>query len=214
MKLYYNPLSTYGQKALIALYEKNVAFEPMLVRPMDPEGRAAYEAIYPIGKIPLLVAGDDHKIPESTIIIEYLEGHYPNQGTKLIIDGIDAARQVRFMDRMSDLYLNDPTGKLVFEKLGLAKHTEDDLASAAKYLHITFDHLDQRLANQDWLCGSTFTMADCATIPPLFYAQIVAPFSDHANIVRYFERAKQRPSYARVMAEFLPIWEGMLAQKQ
>jgi len=76
MKLYYHPLSTYSQKVLIACYEKNVTFEPIKVDLMSAEGREAYEAIYPIGKIPLLNPTDDHMVPESTIIIEYLEGHH------------------------------------------------------------------------------------------------------------------------------------------
>jgi glutathione S-transferase len=213
MKLYYNPLSTYSQKALIALYEKGVTFDRELVNLMTPEGRAAYEAVYPLGKIPLLQTAPDHNIPESTIIIEYLEGHHPG-GTRLIPAGIDAARQARFMDRMGDLYLNDPAVTLLFEKLGFRKHTPEALDKATKYLNVTYAHLDQRLATQDWVCGSEFTIADCAAIPPLFYAQFAAPFSDHANVRRYFERAKARPSYARVMAEFVPIWEGMQAQNK
>ncbi|MES2102410.1 MAG: glutathione S-transferase family protein [Pseudomonadota bacterium] len=210
MQLYYNPLSTYSQKTLIALYEKQVAFEPVQVSLSTPEGKAEYEKIYAIGKVPLLKLNEDHHIPESTIIIEYLEGHYPG-GTRLIPEGVDAARQVRFMDRMSDLYLLDPSGTLLFEKFGFSKHTEAQLAKAEKYLHISYTQLDKRLAGKDWLCGE-FSMADCSAIPALFYCQFVAPFSDYANIVRYYERAKQRPSYAKVMAEFVPIWEGLMSK--
>jgi glutathione S-transferase len=209
MKLFYNPLSTYSQKALIALYEKDVAFEPVMVNLMTQEGRDDYAKVNPIGKIPLLKPTEDHRIPESTIIIEYLEGHYA--GTRLIPEGVDAARQVRFMDRMSDLYLNDPSITLLFEKFGFRKHSEEELAKASKYLRISFEGLDKRLDGQDWLCGE-FSMADCAAIPPLFYCQAIASFADYPNLVRYYERARQRPSYARVMAEFVPIWEGMLAQ--
>jgi glutathione S-transferase len=209
MKFFYNPLSTYSQKALIALYEKQAAFEPVLVDLMTQEGRDEYAQVYPIGKIPLLKPTDDHKIPESTIIIEYLEGHHG--GTRLIPDGVDAARQVRFMDRMCDLYLNDPVVTLLFEKFGFRKHSDDELAKASKYLRISYEGLDSRLAKQDWVCGE-FSMADCAAIPALFYSQYVASFADYPNIVSYYERARQRPSYARVMAEFVPIWEGMLAQ--
>ncbi|MES2070155.1 MAG: glutathione S-transferase family protein [Pseudomonadota bacterium] len=210
MKLYYNPLSTYSQKTLIALYEKQVAFEPALVNLNTPEGQAEYAKVYAIGKVPLLQLDDDYHIPESTIIIEYLEGHYQT-GTRLIPDGVDPARQVRFMDRMSDLYLIDPSATLLFEKFGFSKHTEAQLAKASKYLHILFERFDKKLASQDWLCGE-FSMADCAAIPPLFYCQYIAPFSDYKNIVRYYERAKQRPSYAKVMAEFLPIWEGVMSK--
>ena len=211
MKLYYNPLSTYSQKALIAFHEKQVEFEPVLVNMMSPEDRAAYEQVYPICKVPLLKPTDDHMIPESTIIIEYLEGHY-SSGTRLIPPGVDAARKVRFMDRMCDLYLTDPSRTLLFEKLGFRKYSEADLSTASKYLHISYESFNQRLANQEWLCGD-FSMADCAAIPALFYNQIVAPFNDYPNLVAYYERAKKRPSYAKVMAEFVPIWEGMQKQR-
>lgn len=210
MKLFYNPLSTYSQKVMMALFEKNVAFEPELVNLMSPEGQSAYQAIYPIGKIPLLKPSDDQMVPESTIIIEYLEDHFTT-GTRLIPDGAEPARQVRFMDRMSDRYLNDPTVTLLFEKFGFRKHGEAELENASRYLRITFEHFDQRLATQDWLCGE-FSMADCAAIPALYFCQLAAPFTDYPNLVRYYERAKLRPSYAKVMAEFVPVWEGMLAQ--
>jgi glutathione S-transferase len=210
MKFYYNPLSTYAQKALIALYEKQVKFEPIVVNLMTPEGKAEYEKVYPIGKVPLLKPSDDHMIPESTIIIEYLDGHYPN-GTRLIPAGTDEARKVRFMDRMADLYLNDPATTLMFQKFGFRQSSEDELARATKYVRLSYENFDKRLANQDWLCGE-FSMADCAAIPSLFYCKGIAPFSDYRNIVSYYERAKQRPSYAKVMAEFVPIWESMQAQ--
>jgi glutathione S-transferase len=191
-----------------------LAFEPVVVDLFSPEGRAAYEKIYPLGKVPMFKPSDDHMIPESTIIIEYLEGHYPRQGTRLIPDGIDAARQVRFIDRVSDLYLNDPTVTLLFEAIGMRKHDEATLATARKQLHFSFEKMNERLAKQDWVCGAEFSMADCATIPPLYYCQAIAPLNDYANLQRYFERAKQRPSYARVMAEFVPIWEDMQTQKR
>jgi glutathione S-transferase len=212
MKLYYNPLSTYSQKALIAFYEKKVAFEPALVDLMSPEGRAAYTKVYPLSKIPMLKPTEDYMIPESTIIIEYLEGHY-STGTRLIPEGVDAARKVRFMDRMSDLYLADPSRTLMFEKSGFRKHSEAELSDADRFLHLSYEHFDKILANQEWLCGD-FSMADCATIPSLFYNQNSAPFRDYHHLTAYFERAKKRPSYVKVMAEFVPIWEAILSQRK
>ncbi len=208
MQLYYNPLSTYSQKVLMALYEKNVPFTPELVNLMSPEGAAAYQSFYPLGKLPLLKPTPDYMIPESTIIIEYLEGHYGDQGTRLIPEGVDPGRQVRFMDRMSDLYLNDPAGMLLFQQLGFAQHTEAALDKARRQLTISYGHFDKRLSGSEWICGA-FSMADCAAIPPLFYAQIVAPFGNYVSLSRYFERAQKRASYARVLAEFLPMWNSL-----
>jgi glutathione S-transferase len=212
MKLYYNPLSTFAQKALIALYEKQVAFEPVLVNLGSPEAKAEYQKIYPIGKVPMLKPSEDHMIPESSIIIEYLDGHYQT-GTRLIPDGVDAARKVRFMDRMSDLYLDEPVVKLLFQKIGIRSYSEDDIAQATKYVRISYEAMEKHLEGKDWLCGE-FSMADCAAIPPLFYAQNLASFSDYRNVVAYYERAKQRPSYVKVLAELVPAWQSMQSQSK
>ena len=50
-------------------------------------------------------------------------------------------------------------------------------------------------------------MADCAAAPALFYADKVMPFGDaHANMARYFARLRERPSYARALAEAEPYF--------
>ena len=212
MKLYYFPLSTYSQKVMIAFNEKGIGYEPIVVQLLVPEERAAYEKIYPIGKVPFLQAADDHQVPESTSIIEYLEDKFP--GTpRLIPEGNgDAPRQVRFMDRMTDLYFTEPVSELVSQQLGLRAKDDDKAARARKYIALTYAHWDQRLASRRWLCGEDFSMADCAAIPTLFYAQALMPFSGHPHIAAYWQRAQQRPSYAKVRAEFEPLWNEMIAQ--
>jgi glutathione S-transferase len=210
MKLYYSPLSTYSQKAMIAFNEKGIAYEPQLVDLFSAEGRAAYAKINPLGKVPFFKPSDDWEVPESTSIIEYLEDKFPNTPRLIPAGGGDAARQVRFMDRMSDFYLNNPIVDLLFQKLGFRAKDDDKAAKMRGYATMTYEHLDKRLANQPWLCGESFTMADCAAIPPLFYAQTALPFDAYPNLVAYFQRAQQRPSYAKVRAEFEPIWQGMM----
>ncbi len=212
MKLYYNPLSTYSQKAMIAFNEKGVAYESNLVDLMSPEGRAAFEKISPLGKVPFLKPSEDWQVPESTSIIEYLEDKFTS-GTRLIPADREAARQVRFMDRMSDLYYNEPVVELLMQHIGFRPKDEDKAARARKHIAMTYSHWDKRLASQAWMCGADFTMADCAAIPPMFYAQVAAPFEAFPNVVAYWKRAQDWPSYAKVKAEFEPIWNGMLAQR-
>ncbi|WP_331371570.1 glutathione S-transferase family protein [Sinorhizobium chiapasense] len=210
MKLYYHPLSTYSQKVMIAFNEKGIEYEPELVDLMTPEGRAAYTAIYPLCKVPMFKPSEDWMVPESSIIIEYLDDKSPDTPRLIPAGGGDAQRQVRFMDRMADLYLNDPVRELLFQQFGFKPVNEGDAAVARNAIKVSYDHLDKRLSGQEWICGD-FSMADCAAIPPLYYAQTVAPFADRPNLVSYWERAQMRPSYARIMREFVPIWEGRLA---
>jgi glutathione S-transferase len=210
MKLYYNPLSTYSQKVLIAFHEKGLAFEPQIVDLFSAEGLGAYEKINPLGKVPFLKPSDDWDVPESTSIIEFLEDKFPSAPRLIPSAGGEAARQVRFMDRIADLYLNEPVTELLFQQLGFRPKNDDKAAKMRKLATLSYEHLDKRLAGQRWLCGSTLSMADCAAIPPLFYAQVAMPFDAHPNVVAYFKRAQQQPSYAKVRAEFEPIWNGLM----
>ena len=117
MKLYYHPLSGYSQKTIVAFYEKGLEFEGEIVELMDPESKGAYmQDVYPIGKVPFLIADDGRQIPESSIIIEYLENTY-DSGTLLIPDDKHLARQVRFHDRMTDLYIQNQLGTIFFDTL-------------------------------------------------------------------------------------------------
>lgn len=214
MKLYYSPLSTYSQKVLIALYEKGIPFTPEFVNLSDPQARAAYERINATGKVPFLQATVDWQVPESTSIIEYLEDRFPHTPSLIPKAGGEAARLVRFIDRMADLYYNDAVTELLFQQLGFRAKDDERAARARKHIAMTYAHWDRRLAAQPWLCGADFSMADCAAIPPMHYAQMVAPFAAHANVLAYWQRALERPSYMRVRAEFEPILQRMMAERQ
>jgi glutathione S-transferase len=213
MKLYYHPISTYSQKVMIAFNEKGIPYEGQFVDVMSPEGRAAYEKAYPIAKVPFLKPGDDYQVPESTSIIEYLEDKFPATPHLIPAAGGDAARHVRFIDRQADLYLNDPVVELLRQKFGLAPQDSERAARARRYLSYTYQYFDRRVAKQTWLCGETFTMADCAAIPPLYFAREVMAFDAYPNIVAYWQRSLKRPSYVKVKAEFEPIWKSMVTQR-
>jgi glutathione S-transferase len=78
LTLYYHPLSSFCWKALIALYENGTPFTPQLVDLSNETERAALLKIWPIGKFPVLRdSAKDRVVPESSIIIEYLDTHYP-----------------------------------------------------------------------------------------------------------------------------------------
>ena len=58
------------------------------------------------------------------------------------------------------------------------------------------------MAEGGWATGLTFTMADCAAAPALYYANQVAPFGErHPGAGALLERLKARPSFARVLEE-------------
>ncbi len=207
MKLYYHPISTYSQKVLMALHEKELQFDGELVNLTDAAAREEYRKVYPLGKIPLLVRDDDWLIPESSIIIEYLDTHY-DTGTHLIPADKDKARQVRFMDRVVDLYLNDTIVTLLFQGRKPEDQRDPQRIETAQFrAGVMYEYLSRSLQGNDWLMGE-FSMADCAAAPALLYARQVLPFDDYENISTYWERLKTRPTYHKVLTEAQPYLEA------
>src|SRR3954454_20519692 len=112
LTLHFHPLSSYCQKVLIALYENGTPFDKQIVSFGDPEA-AAFRKRWPVGKIPgLHDSNGDRAIPESSIIIEYLQQHYPG-GTALIPAEPSAALHTRLADCFYDLYVHDPMQRIV-----------------------------------------------------------------------------------------------------
>jgi glutathione S-transferase len=207
LKLHYAIPSTYSQKTILAFYEKGIEFTPVQINLFDPESAAAYKKVYPLGKIPLLI-GDDVFIPESSIIIEYLENEFPTSGTKLIPDDKTAARRVRFKDRMFDLYVNEKVAGIFFDSLKPAeKQNPEMVAKAHETLDVLFGFTEDSLKSSAFAGGNEFSMADCALFPPLFYAQRLHAFKDRKNISAWFDRMMQRKSVQRLLVELLPALE-------
>lgn len=208
LKLYLHPLSSFCQKALIAFYENGTPFEPYIVNLGEERSRADFLKIWPVGKFPVLRdEAKDRTIPESTIIIEYLEQHYPGW-TKLIPSDADLARQTRFHDRFYDLHLHDAMQKVVGDRLRPAGSKDPFGVEQAKARITTaYGMIEREMATKTWAMGEAFTMADCAAAPALFYANLVVPFGDaHKNVAGYFGRLMERPSFARVVNEAKPYF--------
>lgn len=206
--LHYHPLASFCHKVLIALYENDVPFVPQLVDLGDPAQRAEFLRVWPIGKFPVLRDEAREKtIPESSIIIEYLQQHYPGK-VKLIPETADDARETRLLDRFFDLYVHEPMQKIVTDRLRPAGSNDPHgVEHARKVMRTAFDMLEKDMAHRNWAAGESFGLADCAAAPALFYANKVMPIADHhPHLARYLDRLMQRPSYARVLAEAQPYF--------
>jgi glutathione S-transferase len=206
LTFYFHPLASYCQKALIALYENDTPFTPQMVDLGNEAERAALLKMWPIGKFPVLRdAARDLTVPESSIIIEYLDRHYPGR-TQLVPEDADLAWQARLRDRFYDLYVHDPMQKIVGDRLRPKEKVDPfGVEEARARLRSSYDIIDQEMAGKAWAMGDQFTLADCAASPSLFYADKVLPFgATHKHVAAYFDRLKARPSYARVLAEAEP----------
>jgi glutathione S-transferase len=208
LTLYFHPLSSFSQKALVALYENETLFERSIVDLADASSSAQFKKVWPIGKFPVLRDdAKDRTVPESSIIIEYLAQHYPGRTPLVPTDG-ELARQTRMRDRFYDLYVNVPMQKVVTDRLRPSGRNDLHGVEEAKTLLQTACGLvDQEMATKTWAMGDAFSMADCAAAPSLFYANMVMPLGDtYKNAAAYLGRLMERSSFARALEEAQPYF--------
>ena len=208
LTLHFHPLSSFCWKALIALYENDTPFTPNMVNLGDEAERGALLKLWPIGKFPVL--RDDARrqtVPESSIIIDYLDRYYPGR-TQFIPRDDEAAWQMRLRERFYDLYVHLPVQKIVGDRLRPAASKDPHgVEEARAQLRTCYGMIERQMADSDWAMGEKFGLADCAALPALYYGSLVEPFGAHNNVTAYLERLKARPSVARVLQEAEPYFK-------
>lgn len=208
LKLYFHPLASFCHKALIALYENEVAFEPIVVDFGDEKSSAAFMKVWPMGKMPVLRDGArDRTVAESTIVIEYLDTYYPG-ATRFLPTDPDRAWQARFWDRFYDNYVQEPMQKIVTDRLRPEGSRDNyGVEQAKSQLRKAYEIAEPIMQARRWAMGDDFTLADCAAAPSLFYADVVAPLgASEKNLSAYLDRLMARPSFARVLKEAEPYF--------
>ncbi len=205
LALYAHPFSSYCQKVLMALYEAGTDFEYRELSPAAPEHGAALAALWPIGKFPVLTDGDRTLI-EASIILEYLDRHYPGPD-RLIPDAPEAALEVRFLDRFFDNYVMTPMQRIVADFIRKpADRHPPTVAEAKAALDAAYAWLDAHMAGKTWAAGEAFTLADCAAAPSLFYADWVHPIPEAMQNARaYRARLLAHKGFARAVDEARPF---------
>ncbi len=215
LTVHYHPLASFCWTALIALYEIDSPFTPNVVDLGNAAERATLLRLWPIGKFPVLRdTSRDQTIPESSIIIEYLDRHYPGRA-RFIPSSDDLALQTRLRDRFFDLYVHLPMQKIMEDRLRPEGAKDPHgVESARAQLRTSYGMIEAQMAASAWAMGEQFTIADCAALPPLFYGNMVEPFSaGQGRLAAYFERLKARPSVARVIKEAEPYF-AMVPKEQ
>lgn len=209
LKLYYHPLASFCWKALIALYENDIPFQPIVVDLADERSRNAFAEVWPIAKFPVLAdAARGATVAEATIVIEYLDAFHPG-ATRFVPGDPDAAWRVRMWDRVFDHYVHEPMQKIVIDRIRPEGSRDAfGVAQSEQQIREAYTLIDRELAGRRWAAGDDFSLVDCAAAPALAYAETVVPFpADLANVPAYLDRLRRRPSFARVLSEAEPYFK-------
>jgi glutathione S-transferase len=201
LTLHEHPFAAYCWKALIALYEREVPFERHFIG--GEEDRAELAKLWPPASIPVLQdSATGTTVPESTTIVEYLDG--VGEAPPLVPADPAGALKVRLWDRVLDGKVMTPMQKIVADSLRPPESRDEyGVGEARATLDATYLLLDERLTAGGWVAGGRFSLADCAAAPALHYAYVVHRWDEDrlAGLTRYFAELMARPSVARVVEE-------------
>jgi glutathione S-transferase len=210
MKLYSAPLSLFARKVEIALAEKGLAFERVMVPFTQTEGyrpkHPGVLAANPKGQVPVL-EDDGLVLFDSTLILEYLEDAYPAPPL------YPATPRERALCRMHELYADEimlvpiralmyRTGPRSTDPERRARIREEGL-QAEPVIAGHYGEIERRLGERDFLCGDAFTVADIAVFMMVLYALRLAgpPIGGHPRLSAWYARVAARPTVAAVVEE-------------
>jgi glutathione S-transferase len=172
----------YCARARIALAEKGLEYDVLEVDLSD-RPQWIYEK-NPTGRVPVIEV-DAWILPESSVILEYLEERYP-EPPLLPADPGDRALARVWIFRHDDF--TRPYYALRRGDEGAAEKLDDQLAK-----------LDDALARQPWLTGAEYGLADIAYVPWVLRARDMLGVSLAAfpAVREWLARLEERPAIVR-----------------
>ena len=197
MKLYSGPLSMFGAKAEIAMQEKGIDFELVMVpfemktlyQPKHPE----VARINPKRQVPVLVDGD-LELFDSTQIFEYIETI--KLAPALWPADPKAKARARLLEHISDEIYFQPIVRL----MGFGQTSDDPAAvEARRTAGAVYDDMERTLDGRSWLAGE-LSYADIAFyMAQLFGERWGVPMTDaHRKLQAWRDRMSSRPAVAKV----------------
>lgn len=200
LKLYYHPFSTYSRRVLIALIEKKIAYQPIIVDMAARKHRdPVYLALNPYGRVPT-IEEDGFVLYESTAILNYLEMTHP---TPPLIPSDKRQRALVDMHmKLCDLQMSRPSGAIIFPKRFLAKDRWDETAISLARGEIEkhFAILDRHLNGKNYLIGDDFSLADLCYLPFVEFLPLME-ITPPPNVALWVARLLERPSAKETLPE-------------
>ena len=199
----YRP-SVYTRAVQMALFEKSVAFDLVEVDPFADPPDPVLADVHPFGRVPVLRHGG-FTIYETNAILRYVDDLVPHP--RLVPANPKARARMQQAISIMDAYGYQPLVRAVFSHLVYrpALGLDHDPAKAAAGLRVApavLGALEDIAAEGHVLDGQAVTLADLHLSPMIGYFALAADGRDllrrYRALSRWWDKAQQRPAYARV----------------
>ena len=201
MKLYDNPHAPNPRRVRMVLAEKGMTYDrEELDLGAGDNLKAEFCAKNPFAKVPVLELDDGLCLSETPAICRYLD-EVSDEGSLFGTTPKERAIIDMWEHRMESMVLYPAL--FAFQHItGFFKDrmtpVEDFGKESAKNFMKSLPVLDAQLANNEWIAGSQFSIADITAICAIDFARIVKVRvgDEYPNIQRWYAAMKERPSYA------------------
>jgi glutathione S-transferase len=192
LKFYYNPISVNARRVWVALLEKQIPFEPILVSLDGDQFHDEFTAINPLQRIPAIV-DNGFRVVESLAILDYLEAKYPTPS--LMPSEPEAIAIVRMIETITVTELQPATIPLTRPLVGLEVDPQK-LESAQQRVTTILQFFEALLAERSYFAGEKFTLAEvvAGTLVPSL------PLENYPQLKAWSERLNQRGSWQHTVA--------------
>lgn len=214
LKLHGFTASNYHNKVKLALLEKNIPFEEVIVWPSK---EAEHLARSPMGKLPFIEVNGE-TITESQVIVDYLEDAFP--ATPLYPSDPIARAHVRELIQYMELYLEWPVRRLYAEAFFGGKVSDETKTEVKSHLKRGIAAFARRLKFSPFILGEEFTYADCAAFTHLPTVSQAAkaiygedPLADIPGLKDYTTMLRQRPHAITVNNDRKKGMEDFIARR-
>ncbi|NER46633.1 MAG: glutathione S-transferase family protein [Symploca sp. SIO1A3] len=194
MKFYYHPISGNARRVWIALLEKQIPFEPILLKLDGDQFKPEFVAINPFHHIPVIV-DDGFEVVESLAILDYLEAKYPTPS--LMPQEAKALATVRMVELVTINELVPATVPLMQQMLQLPVTTEK-IETAQQRIANVLSFFENKLSNTPYFVGENLTLADIvAGSSSLFLSFMGIPVDSYPKVKTWLEQLMQRESFVK-----------------
>ncbi len=156
LKFYYHPVSVNARRVWIALLEKQIPFEPILVHLDDDQFDDTFTAVNPLQRIPVIV-NEGFRVIESLAILDYLESKYP--AFSLMPCDPENRATVRMVEMVAVNELQLATMTLMRPLVELEVDPQKLDAAKARVVSV-MQFYEELLGNHAYFAGEDLTLAD------------------------------------------------------
>lgn len=195
MKLLYTPNSPYARKVRIVAMEKHIDID--LQEVVLGEENSPILQYNPLGKVPVLVVGDDEGLYDSRVIIEYLDALTPV--SRLMPNEARLRISVIRWCALADGICDAAIAVMLEQRKPTNKQSQETIQKHMTKVERGLATLNEDVNKKKWCVNETFSLADIAVGCMLGYTDLrfkeMGWQTTYPNLAKHYTIMSKRPSF-------------------